>query len=164
MAHERERRRLLFEGEVGVVAGLDVLEELGRVERRMDDGEVVAVLDELERADVLLVLLGKRLSGPKGALPGVGVEEVDVQLVDGGEVVIPRGDGGLKLVADLVDALDRIGAVADQVAHGDVLLHALLLHLLDDGVEGLEVGVDISQDPVFHGLTHFPLLEEGTRH
>src|SRR5204863_9335288 len=88
--------------------------------------------------------------------------EVDVELVDGGEVVVAGRDGGLELVAHEVDALDRVGAVADQVADGDVLLHALLFHLVEDGLERFKVGVDVAENSVFHGSANFPLAEERT--
>jgi len=58
-----------------------------------------------------------------------------------------------------IDALDGVGAVTDEVSDGDVLLPALLFHLLEDRLEGLKIGVGCPENSVISSVSNFPLLE-----
>jgi len=91
------------------------------------------------------------VAGPVTGAFGGGVEIGG--LVEDGVVVVAH-DGGAAAGADEVDALARIRTIADDVAETDDLLDAALGEIVEDGLEGFEIGVNVADDGehAFSGL------------
>ena len=112
----------------------------------MYEGEVSPLEGEGKAGQVVGVLLRQVGLGPFCGGAGVGVEVPGVDLADGGPVVI-SGDGDVIVISQQVDDFGRVGAVADDVAEGPELVDgATGMGVVEDGVKGLEVGVDVGED------------------
>ena len=80
---------------------------------------------------------------------GIGIETF--QMVVGGAVFIVIAlDAGDVHVADDFEAFLGIGVVADDVAEADVMRGLLLFGVRQDGLERLQVAVNVSDDGEFH--------------
>ena len=67
-----------------------------------------------------------------------------------------RQSGGV--VADQVDAVVRIGAVADDVAQAPDLARGRAVDVLEDGLEGVAIRVDVGEDGDLHGVRTPPTV------
>src|SRR5262249_44670725 len=139
------------------VLGEDVLVE--RVARRPVDVEVALLLEgagafgeELPASFAGLAALTAGLelgAGPEHGPLGGGLEALGVEH---GPLVVVAQEDHLAL-HDQVHALARVGAVADDVPQAVDLSDIVLVDVLEDGLQGLEVAVDVADD----GLHAWPL-------
>jgi hypothetical protein len=58
---------------------------------------------------------------------------------------------GLAVLAHQLDALVGAGAVADDVAQAPELVHPGVLDVVEDGLQGRQVRVDVAEDGCSHG-------------
>ena len=66
-------------------------------------------------------------------------------------IVIAANRGGVQAAND-VDRFDRIRAVSDQVSAAQNSVVTCLFCTLDAGLEGFQVGVDVTEDEIAHGV------------
>ena len=66
------------------------------------------------------------------------------------KIIVVSPDDRTVQSPDHFDALRRIGPVADQIPQTKRMGHALLLHIRENGLQGLEIPVNIAKDSVFH--------------
>ena len=154
VAVEADAGALAVEG-VGGVEGVEgVAEVLGAVERGVDDGEAHERGGEGELAEPTGFILADVAAGPLDDAGGVGLEIVEIDGRVGAVVVVVALDDLAAKLADAADALGGGGVVADDVTKADDVIHALGLGVGKDGVEGLDVGVDVADDGVSAGTWH----------
>ena len=73
----------------------------------------------------------------------IGIETAQIDLADGGPVVI-AGQAHVRKLAQAGDALVGIGAVADDIAETPDQIE--VARIVNDGVQCGEVGVDVRQN------------------
>lgn len=77
---------------------------------------------------------------------GVGIEIPGVDLANGSPVVV-AGYGDMVVLPKEVDDFSGVGAVANDVTEGPKFVDwATGMGVGEDGVKGLEVGVDVGED------------------
>jgi hypothetical protein len=99
----------------------------------------------------VFVFLGELTPGPFEGGVGEGVEADDFGGGAGFLVVIAFDDRAAEFL-ETCDALVGVGVVADDVADADELVSPEGLRIFHDGIEGLEVRMDVSEDGEFHVL------------
>ncbi len=77
-------------------------------------------------------------------------------------MLVVAGDDGAGARADEIDARCGIGAVADDVAEADDVVHALG-RIREDGAQRLEVAVDVGEDGVTHAAVTTPAAARDAR-
>ena len=159
IAHEGNRHMgMAKETELGVLVGKTgrrrqfvkhVTPALGRIERGVDDGEVVDQFGVLQVTEPLALLVGKLCAGPTDGLGGVGIESF--QMVIGGTVfvVVALHAGDVHVANDLETFLG-VGVVTDDIAQADVMGGLLLFSVGQNGPEGFQIAVNVSDDGEFH--------------
>src|SRR4051794_15098467 len=160
MAHGPDPRLHELHALVGLPGREHVLPD--RVARRgVVEPEVVAVVHRVEVLQVRHGLLADVVAGPEGGHGRAAGEVGDVDAAGDDQIVVARQADRAVLAGEL-DAFLRLGAVADEVAQAPDLLHALALGVLEDGLEGRKVPVDIrdERDPARHGLGCLPRLAD----
>ena len=146
---ERERLRRADERLGGHVLGHDVLPDgvpRARVEER-DAGARPLGPEGLEEPARVLRELNP---GPAGARGRVGGEEVEVKPAEHAEIVVPD-EADVGALADDARALVRPRPVPYEVPEAPELVGALAVDRLEDGLEGVEVRVDVGHDAGAHG-------------
>ena len=151
VAEEADGGELVAEAGHGVEAVHDVGPAGGGIEGGVDDGEVADLADHAEVAEPVFVFLGELTPGPFEGGVGEGVEADDFGGGAGFLVVIAFDDRAAEFL-ETCDALVGVGVVADDVADADELLSPEGLRIFHDGIEGLEVRMDVSEDSEFHVL------------
>lgn len=151
VAEEADGSELVAKAGHGVEAVHDVGPAGGGIEGGVDDGEVADLADHAEVAEPVFVFLGELAPGPFEGGVGEGVEADDFGGGAGFLVVIAFDDRAAEFL-ETCDALVGVGVVADDVADADELLSPEGLRIFHDGIEGLEVRMDVSEDSEFHVL------------
>ncbi len=151
VAEEADGSELVAEAGHGVEAVHDVGPAGGGVEGGVDDGEVADLADHAEVAEPVFVFLGELTPGPFEGGVGEGVEADDFGGGASFLVVIAFYDRAAEFL-ETCDALVGVGVVADDVADADELVSPEGLRIFHDGIEGLEVRMDVSEDSEFHVL------------
>ena len=112
----------------------------------MGHSEITFLQGQGKALQVISVFPGEASLSPFGRGFGVGVEVMGVDFANGCPVVV-AGYGDVIVVPEEVDDFGGIGAVADDVSEGPQLVHrATGVGVGEDGVEGLEVGVNVGED------------------
>jgi hypothetical protein len=109
------------------------------------EAERLGLVKRLELVHEVERLLRDVLLGPGGGDGGVHRELGDVQLVEHDQVVIPDQHEIARLLGER-HAFVRLSAVSDEVAEAPDRIHALLLDVRQDGLEGGQVAVYVGQD------------------
>lgn len=78
----------------------------------------------------------------------MSVEGIEIKMAKGGQVVIADDGGQVGLPEQQIGALVGVCAVADQIAQKQRGVE--LAGGFENGFQGLEVGVDVTQDEVAH--------------
>ena len=140
---------LVIKARGGIELVEDVAPFVRGIEGGVDDGEIAHLADHFEVAEPLLVGFGKLVAGPVDGLFGEWVEADEVVHDRGLLVVVSLDHGAVELAHD-VEAFAGVGVVADDVAEADVVGDLVLFGVGEDGLEGLEIGVDVSEDGESH--------------
>jgi hypothetical protein len=116
----------------------------GLIEGAVDDGEVGNLSNHAKTLEpealVVVELIACPLEG--GRCDGVhGIQGV----VFGGVLVVVSLHSGATHVADYVQACDGIRVVTHDIAETDVICHALGRGIGEDGLESLEIGMDVTE-------------------
>src|SRR5439155_18081883 len=98
------------------------------------------------RAGAGLELLAGPIDGPQGD----GVEAVGIE--ERGLIVVAE-DRHLALDDDLVEALARIGAVADNIAEAVHFANALRADVVENDAERFQIGMDVANQGTLHAAT-----------
>ena len=117
----------------------------------MDKGDAADLALDAERGKPCL-LLGIQL--PPGPLDRCGCLETEIAeraLVGGGLVMVAK-DAGTGQCPDNLEALRRIRVVTHHVTQGVKLPAAILTRIRKNGLERLQVGMDVTQDRAAHQL------------
>jgi hypothetical protein len=104
----------------------------------------VEAVGTIARQAVVVVDLPAR---PEDRALGADVEAVRVD--ERGLIVIAE-EGDPAVLADELHALAGIGTVADDVTEAEHLVDALPIDVAENGLECLEVAVDVTDDGAFH--------------
>ena len=153
MPAEAELSELIGEVVGGVVHVENVTPRIGTVKRCMDDRHIGALDGKTHRegGEPELILFGELGAGPEHGGFRVGVESLhEIVAVGCVFIVVSLDDGEIRKGADDVEALLRIGVVADDVAETDIVFDLFLFADGEDSVQGFEVAVDIADDGIFH--------------
>ena len=94
-------------------------------------------------AVLCLVVTVQFAASPETGLLGAEIEVCG--LVEDSEIMISH-DGLLAVLGDEVEALQGIWPVADNIAKADDSADVEILDAFEDGLEGLEVAVDVRND------------------
>jgi thiamine-monophosphate kinase len=142
----------LLEVEVGE-GGFGVVEVFpdGPAEGAVDEGKVVAALDFGKRIEEGAFVRVQACLRPLRGGGGVRVEVFGADSAGGSALVVARYHRRAE-VFQARDALGGLGAVADAVAKGpDGVNGAAALGVVEDGLEGDEICVDVGDDEGAHG-------------
>ena len=153
-------------GRVGVPdeanRGMLVVEAGGRVEmiediaplvrciqRGVDNGEIADLALQTQRAKPLFFLIGKLLARPIDRFLG---ERIKALLITehGSLLVMVALDHRTVELADCLDALLRVGVVADNIAHANKMGAHMGLSVGEDNFQGMKVGMDIAKNCEAH--------------
>ena len=150
------------EAEVGVLVaeaggGIELVEDVAPfvrgIEGGVDDGEIADLADEAEVAEPLFIFVGEIGASPVDGFLGEGVE-VFLYFLGGSLLVVVAFYDRTIEAADDFDAFVGIGIVADDIAETDKMGDVVGVGVVEDGDEGLQIGVDVSKN----GEQHFGRL------
>jgi len=110
----------------------------------MDDGEGIDRALERQGAKKFALFLGELLARITDGRERHVVEVLDFAAFGGLLVMVAFDDGAAKR-ADNLEAFAGVRIVADDIANADSMGDCLGLHVLQYGLEGLEVTVDVSK-------------------
>ena len=150
VAVKAELRVLVIEARGGIELVEDVTPLVRGIEGGVDDGEVAHLPDHLQVAQPLFILARELMAGPVDRFLGERIEACEV-LFEGGQLVVVALHHRAIDVADDFQALVRVGVVTDDVAETDVVRYLVLLGVGQDGLERLEIGMDVSENGKSHG-------------
>ena len=140
---------------VGGVRGIEcVAKVLGAVEGGVDGGEAEegdGVGEGLQPVDVVFAEVA---AGPLNDTGGVGLEVVEVDGGVGAVVVVVAHDDLAPKLSDALDAFGGGGVVADDIAEAEEIVDLLCFGVGEDGVQRLDVGVDVTDDGETFGAWH----------
>ena len=150
MAVKTDLGELVGEVRHRVEAVGDVVPVRRLVERAVDDGEIGNLADHAQAGEPLPLLVVELLARPFERGGGDRVHAVE-RMGAGGILVVVALDGGAVHGPHALQAGDGIGVVADDIAHADVIGHLLFLRILQHGLEGFQVGVNVTEKSDPHG-------------
>ncbi len=110
----------------------------------MDDGEVLDLADHAQAPQPGALLVAEVAAGPHQGGGGHRVHLVE-RVGAGGVLVVVALDHRAAHVAHPLEAAVRVGVVADHVAKADVAVAALLFGILEHGIEGLVIGMNVTE-------------------
>ena len=145
MTHEAVRGLQMLQASKGGGLGDQILPD-GVSGGAVGEGENVSHEGQGEAFQVIDMILRQLKSSPVGCGARIGIEVPSIYLSDGGPIVIAR-NGYVVMLAEEVDHLAGIGAVADDVTEApDLIYGAAVTGVGQDSLECFEVGVDIGED------------------
>ena len=134
--------------------GVQVVEDVAplgrRIEGGVDDREIAHLARQAQLREPLLIRFGQMRARPIDRLLGHLVEIARRLAERGLFVVISLHAGAIQLAHDL-DALMRIGVVADEIAQANEMRAFLFARIVQDRFGRLEIGVEITEDGEAHG-------------
>ena len=143
VAKEADLAELVAEVGGGGLALEDVVPEARVAQRTVDEGEVFHIGDHGKLAEVFAFEGRKVPAGPEDAFLRHRRKELHGFVARGVVVVVALHHRAIE-VADQLQAGFWVGVVAHHVAGAGIVGHLLALRVLEDGAEGLQIGMDIA--------------------
>lgn len=147
---EAEISKLVGKVRHGVKLVGDVVPGLRLIEGGVDDGEVFDLTHHAEVTKPFFVIVVELVAGPLESGRGDRVHVLQSVVITGDIIVIAfyhRPTSSL----DFFETADRIGIVAYDVSHADVIGAALLLGVGEDGLKSFKVSMNVSKEGNAHG-------------
>jgi hypothetical protein len=147
MADEADGAVHFRHGEVSVVRALDIVEKLGGAQGAVNEVATLGFLLERKAEEILRVGLGQAIAGPEDRFLGEHVERADVQFITCSKIMI-SSNNYICVLLDLMQALGRLGAVADDVPQADVRVYVFGVQGSQDSLQGVKISMDVRQNRV----------------
>ena len=119
------------------------------IQSGVDNGEIADLTLKTQRAKPLFFFIGKLLACPVDGFLGEGIKALLIPRHRGLLVVVALDDGTVQL-ADCLDALLRVGVVANNIAHANKMGAHMGLSVGEDNFQGMKVGMDIAKNCEAH--------------
>jgi phosphatidate cytidylyltransferase len=149
VADERQVPGHRVEADPRFIGRGDVVHLIG--ERAVHHHRAIGVRGQRQGTQVVLLLGGQARRRPFQRRPGERVEPLQVIAADGGEVVVPGHADQPGKLAHARETSPWVRPIAHQIAHAEEAVNPA--KLVEHGLEGLQIGVDVGNQAVGHRAT-----------
>ena len=157
VAEETNGRVLISKARGRVEISKDITPLCRCIERGVHDGKILHLPLQAQVMQPHFILCREVVARPLDSALGQFIE-VARGFDQRSLFVMVAFDDGAVQVTNAFDALVRIGVITDDVAQTNKVLAVMLLRVLQDGVERLEIGMNVTENREAHFLELSPSL------